>query len=154
MFYRRIFRWDRSAGQYKVDLDPGLRQSLREMMEHLLGFLEDPGAPELHRLFPPAYSAPQDIMAQDEYRRLMQDDLVQRRRDECQVILDTVDAAWLTEDQLMAWTRSINSLRLILGTYLDVQQDDDSRERSTEGSIYEWLSFLLDETVTAMSRQT
>ncbi len=155
LFNRSILRWDERAGVYQLNLDEQFRRILRELMEQLLALLEDPDAPILHRVFPPAYSDPGDVARQDEYRRLMMEDLVERRREECRMVLETSEARTLTEDQLLAWSRTINSLRLVLGTYLDVSEDDEPRPAETaEESAYQWLSFLLEEAVDALSRHT
>lgn len=155
LFNRRILRWDERAGVYHLNLDEELRQILRELMEHLLVLLDDPDAPVMHRVFPPAYSDPADVARQDEYRRLMMEDLVERRREECRMVLETAERKTLTEEQLLAWSRTINSLRLVLGTHLDVSEDAEPRlPQSVEESAYQWLSLLLEEAVDALSRQT
>ena len=145
-------RWDEKAGVYRLNLDDGFRTILRELMQQFLDLLEDPGAPVLHRLFPPAYSDPTDIVRQDEYRRLMMEDLVERRRADGQMVLDLAAEKTLTEEQLLAWSRSINGLRLVIGTYLDVSDDDELQApQSAEESAYQFLSFLLEEAIDAMS---
>ena len=155
LFQPKLLAWDRRAEVYRLNLDEDFRRILRELMEQFLQMLEDPGAPVLHRLFPPAFSDPADVALQDEYRQLMMEDLVERRRAECQMVLETAEAKTLTEDQLLAWSRTINSLRLALGTYLEVSDDDQPRPpESTEESVYQWLSFLLEEAVEALSGQT
>lgn len=136
-----------------MNLDDEVRQILEELMNQFLQLLEDPGAPILHRIFPPAYSDPADVALQDEYRQLMMEDLVERRRQECQVLLDTASQEELTEDQLLAWSRTINSLRLALGTYLNVSEDDAPRPpETTEESAYNWLTWMLEESIEALSR--
>lgn len=155
LFDRRPIRWDAKTGEYRVELDGGLRQVLRELMQQFMQLLEDPDAPILHRVFPPAYSNQSDVSLQDEYRRLMQEDLVTRHREECEVVLASADAKALTEEQLLAWSRAINSIRLALGTYLDVSEDDPiAVPQTAEESAYRWLSYLLEETIEALSRQT
>ncbi len=149
-----MLRWDDRAGVYRVNLDDDFRRILNELMQQFLALLDDPGAPILYRLFPPAYSDPGDVERQDEYRRLMMEDLVERRRAECQTVMDTAAEKKLTEDQVLAWSRSINSLRLALGTYLEVTEDDEPRPpESAEESAYQWLSWLLEETVDALARR-
>ena len=152
LFERRMVRWDKKAGVYRLNLDDGFRNILRELMQQFLELLADPGAPILHRLFPPAYSDPSDVARQDEYRRLMMEDLVERRRVECQMLLETAEEKTLTEEQLLAWSRAINGLRLALGTYLDVSEEDEPHAPQTaEESAYQFLSFMLEEAVDAMS---
>ncbi len=154
LFNQAILRWDKRAGVYQLNLDEQFRQILRELMEQLLALLEDPDAPVLHRVFPPAYSDPGDVARQDEYRRLMMEDLVERRKEEIQMVLDTAAEKTLTEDQLLAWSRTINSLRLALGTYLDVSEDDEPEEPlSAEESAYYWLGWLLEAAVEALSQR-
>ncbi len=155
IFDRTLFRWDPKAQVYRVALDDGFRQILRELMEQLMALLDDPGAPILYRLFPPAYSDPADVERQDEYRRLMMEDLVERRKAECRMMIDTAGQKTLTEEQMLAWSRTINSLRLALGTYLDVSDTDEPRAPETaEESAFQFLGWLLEETVEAMSRHT
>jgi hypothetical protein len=109
----------------------------------------------LERLFPPAYSGPQHIEKQDEYRRLMQEDLVERHRAELELLASTASAESLTEEQLLGWSRALNSLRLILGTYLDVSEDDErANPESSEEALYQWLTYLLGEAIEALSGQT
>ncbi len=150
-----MIRWDPRAGVYRVELEAGFRQVLRELMEQFVDLLAEPDAPVMHRLFPPAYSDPAHVEMQDEYRRLMQEDLVERRRAECREVMASADAKELTEEQLLAWSRAINGVRLALGTYLDVSEDDPPRVPvSPEEQAYQWLSLLLEETIEALSGQT
>jgi hypothetical protein len=124
-------------------------------MEQFLAILAEPDSPTLHRLFPPAYSDPAHVAQQEEYRRLMQEDLVEHRREECRTVMDNAERTELTEEQLLAWTRAINSVRLVLGTLLDVSEDDTPHApRTGEEWAYQWLSLLLEEAIEAMSRQT
>ena len=50
-----------------------------------------------------------------------------RHREELDLLASTADAERLSEEQLLAWTRALNSLRLVLGTFLDVQEGDEGR---------------------------
>jgi hypothetical protein len=154
LFARRIIRRDRQSGGYRLDLDDDEREILRQLVPQIVTLLDQPDQPVLERLFPPAYSEDVDADKAAEYRRLMQEDLVARHRDELQLIAATADAKTLTEEQLLGWTRALNSIRLVLGTYLDVSEDDEGRAPSTlEESVYGWLSFLLGEAVDALGDQ-
>ncbi len=153
-FSSRTFKWDAKTATYRIALDDGLRNVLGELMSQLLALLDDPGAPVMHRLFPPAYSQQTDLERQEEYRRLMQDDLVERHRDECRTVIASLAGKSLDEGQMLAWVKAVNSMRLVLGTYLDVQEDDPPRKPETpEESAYLWLSFLLEESVEALSHK-
>jgi hypothetical protein len=122
-------------------------------MDQFVAVMADPDAPVLYRLFPPAYSAPGDAAHQEEFRRLMQQDLVDRHREDLELVVSTAEATALSEMQLLAWSRAINSVRLALGTYLGVSEDQpSSRSDSWAESTYELLGVLLEETVDALSR--
>ena len=67
----------------------------------------------------------------------------------------TVDADELTADQLTAWMHSVNTLRLVLGTMLDVTEDDQPFNYDSEDpdaatmALYGYLGVLLEEIVEA-----
>ena len=92
---------------------------------------------------------------QDEYQRLMQDDLAERHREELELVARTADAETLSEGQLLAWTRALNSIRLVLGTYLDVSEDEEPDDPEIpEVQLYRWLTYVLGEAIEALSGQT
>jgi uncharacterized protein DUF2017 len=154
LFARRLIQPDKQGG-FRLNLDSEERDLLRGLAPQFVELLDDPSQPVLERLFPPAYSSPEHIEQQDEYRRLMQEDLVDRHRQELELLASTAGAETLTEEQLLAWTRALNSLRLVLGTYLDVSEDDDrGNPESPEEAMYQWLSYLLGEAIEALSGQT
>ena len=68
----------------------------------------------------------------------------------------TAKATVLTEDEVSAWLQSINALRLVLGTRLDVQEDDDGVIEPDDPDadarvLYHYLSALTDAIVTSLS---
>jgi hypothetical protein len=151
---RRLVRRDRQGG-YTLHLDAQARDVLRQLGPQFRALLDEPDQPVLQRLFPPAYSELAYIDNQEEYRRLMQEDLVARHRDELDLLVSTADADHLSEEELLGWTRAINSLRLVLGTFLDVQEGDDGRRpASPEESLYHWLTYLQGEAIDALAGGT
>jgi hypothetical protein len=67
----------------------------------------------------------------------------------------SIAAELLTEEQLTAWMQAINSLRLVLGTLLDISDHDqeltfdpEDPEARTQ-ALYGYLGGLLDEIVDA-----
>ena len=128
---------------------------LRQLVPQFRELLENPDQPVLYRLFPPAYSETAHAEQQDEYRRLMQEDLVERHREELDLVAATADADHLSEEQLQAWTRALNSVRLVLGTSSTsrrVTRNDSRaapRSRSTGGSRY-----LQGEAIEALAGRT
>ncbi|HYZ13869.1 MAG TPA: DUF2017 family protein [Actinomycetota bacterium] len=133
------------------DVLRSLPAQLRQLMtEH------DAGAnPDLRRLFPTAY--PDDPEKAAEYDAMVRDDLVAERLAAIDVMERTIDSDRLSEEELLAWLSSINDLRLVLGTRLDVAEDlseldvtpDDPRAESL--ALYAYLSVLEEDAVSALS---
>lgn len=133
----------------------------REAVLHLFGELRellthgDHDREPLVRLFPPSYV--DDEEKQAEYRRLMRDDLVASRLTQIELAeeLLAVDGPdELSEQQVVALLQSINAVRVVLGTILDVGEDDDDdelEETSAEHQLYAFLSWLLEWTVRSLS---
>ena len=155
VFSKRLIRWDRHAGAYRLSMSENDRAVLRELAPQFVSLLEDPEQPVVKRLFPPAYSDPAHAEHQEEYRRLMLEDLVERHRAEFELLAETSNAETLTEEQLLAWSRAVNSIRLILGTYIDVSEEDEGRTpETTEEALYHWLTYVLGEAIEALDGQT
>jgi uncharacterized protein DUF2017 len=127
---------------------------LTELSQLLMGESSDP---RLIRIFPPAYHLADDAEADAEYQRLMREELVASRLSG----ITTVNAALqetgpVGEEAMIAFVQAINGLRLVLGTMLDVVEDDDPDEVDAddplvgEHHLYNFLSWLLDWAVRAL----
>jgi len=129
---------------------------MRSVPEQLRALLDgDLDAPDLRRLFPPAYEADADLQA--EYRSLTVDDLAERRREALRVVEETVDANELSEEQLAAWLGVVNDVRLVLGTRLDVTDDSYMRPlpeddpRFAQFALFSYMGFLEENIVEALA---
>jgi hypothetical protein len=152
--YRSPIRRTR-RGEYRVSLSDQERAVLRALPDQLRQLIknEDPG---LVRLFPPAYV--NDLEYDREYQRLMREELVGRRLESLAVVEETVDAERLTEEQLTAWLKVINDLRLVIGTTLDVSEDHEltpeefAEDDPRHGLViqYWFLQYLLHAAVDAL----
>lgn len=112
----------RPDGQFDVNLPAESRRAL----VGLAGELEEVQStdrPETRRLFPTAY--PDDPERDAGYQIFARDQLIEKRRAAVSVMRDTVEADILTEEQLGDWMGVLNDLRLVLGTIIDVSEDDD-----------------------------
>lgn len=138
----------------------------RELVSRLLGELRDlllgaTDQPLLRRMFPPAYHLADDADADAEYQRLMHDDLVASRLAAISGVLAVLGNADATrrvdEEGLIALMQALNALRLVLGTLLDVSEEDhpddidDDDPLVGEYHLYGYLSYLLDEAVDALT---
>jgi hypothetical protein len=149
---RRIRRL--RSGEFQVRLEPEEREVLRSLPGQLRELLHEGDDDSLRRLNPPAYTDEPEL--EEEYQRLMGDDLRRRRLEALEMMEATVDAERLGEDQLTAWMRSINDMRLVLGTRLGVSEDmamevDPLDPRAPALALYGYLSWLEEQVVEALS---
>ena len=141
-------------GDFRLRLSDAERQLLRELPAQLLALLTaDPEDPSLRRLRPTAYE--DDLEAEDEFRRLMDGELLENRREALLVLVDTAARDRLTAEELDAWLRALTDLRLAVGTRLDVTEDTYAREidprdpQAYELSVFAYLSWLQEAAVEA-----
>jgi hypothetical protein len=142
-------------GTYRVQLPSELRRLLGELMAGLRGRLMSGSTdPELQRLFPAAYN--QNPELDDEYQRLMRDELLASRLGALDAFEQTIDAETVTTESLNQWLQSINALRLVLGTILDVSEDaphvDPDDPRAADFELYDLLNVLLSSILDALRR--
>ena len=142
------------GGTYDIRLPPEVRALLKSLAGQLLVLLEDPAAdPGLVRLSPVAY--PDDPEREAEYRAMVGDELLEGRRRTARILEATADATTLEEEELEAWMRAVNDVRLVLGTKLDVSEDDDLDALALDDqdpeaaayALYHYLGHLLEQIV-------
>ncbi len=156
--------------RYRLNFDPDERAFLVNLLAQLKDLLTSEAtvetAPLLHRLFPPAFH--DDPEKEAEYQRLMREELVASRVaaiDSVSALLSPDDTAaddavrpksiTLSESELMAFMQSLNAIRLVLGTLLNITDDESSDEAEHEDSyefgLYDHLGWILEFTVRALS---
>lgn len=118
----------RGDGTFDLVLD----QQNRDALHSLLGELEDllelaPDDPSLQRLHPPAYV--EDPDRDVAYQILAGDELRTRRRETIDAVRASLLRTELTEDELWSWLQALNALRLVVGTRLDITDDDHRHPR-------------------------
>jgi hypothetical protein len=141
------------AGDYRVRLSEQERELLRTLPAQLRSLLAQDDA-SLVRLFPPAYA--NDEEADAEYRRLVRASLVDGKLAALDLLERTADAERLDDDELGGWLGALESLRLALGTQLDVTEEtyasfDADDPQAPELALYAWLSWLQEEVVRALA---
>jgi negative regulator of replication initiation len=140
---------------YSLNIDAQDRETLNSLLDQLRDVLmNDSNSDVARRLFPAAYH--QDEQHEHEYQRLMRDELLSSRLASLTLTSSMLERDHeasqvnLTSDELDALMRSINSLRLILGTLLDVDEDEFEAviEEDDPGygqyQLYLYLGWLLD----------
>jgi len=90
----------------------------------------------------------------------MRDELIQSRAEGIATVVDVLARPGrkvaISQDEMLAFVRAVNSVRLVLGTLLDVTEDDDldappELVESPEYQLYGYLSYVLDACVRSMS---
>ena len=143
----------RKDGTYRVELP----EEERDVLAALPGQLREAlaaGEPTLYRLFPPAHA--DDDAANEDYARLVGPALVDGKLLALAELERTAHATRLDEEELGAWLGALESLRLVLGTQLDVTEGsygalDTADPDAPRLALYHWLSWLQEEVVQAMS---
>jgi len=143
----------RRYGTFRVHLPAEERDVLAALPDQLRDAL-DADEPTLYRLFPPAYV--DDDEGNADYAGLVGDGLLDGKLRALDHLERTAHPETLTEDDLGAWLGGIESLRLVLGTQLDVTEEsygplDPSDPDSPRLALYHWLSWLQEEVVQALS---
>ncbi|QVQ54187.1 DUF2017 domain-containing protein [Spiractinospora alimapuensis] len=165
------------GGSIVIDLDPEEATVLRSMANLVLSLVdppepkdelaelvgigeqrEAPDDPVLARLFPDAYS--QDEESAGDFRRYTEDGLRSEKRAAAESIIEVVPESGgrieLDDEQGLTWMKSLNDVRLALGTRIGIQQDtgrppqDASMEDWAAVNIYDWLTALQDSLVRAV----
>jgi len=141
----------RRDGTFAVDLPEAERELLEALVPQLRELLVDGSDPSLRRLFPTAYA--DDAERDREYAALTHDDLLSKRLSDLDTLEANARAERLTEEEVMQWMGAVNSLRLVLGTRLDVSEDMDEPDLDSPTApafaVYSYLSYLLEHLVAA-----
>jgi hypothetical protein len=139
-----------------VSLAPEELELLRGLPEQLRDVLDGPAEdPARARIFPRAYLDPTAEDAERQWQEIVHPELVRDRVDALEVITVTLTRAevagewWeiaLTPDEVQAWLGVLNDTRLVLGTRLEVTEDDHEIDpadpRAAGLAVYQWLTYL------------
>lgn len=121
---------------------------------------EKPDDPVLARLLPDGYRDDPD--AAGEFRKYTELSLRAAKHEAAQTMLDTLPEAGgkiqLTGDQAQAWLKSLNDVRLALGTKLGVTEEFEEQwdglaekdPRRTAFEVYAWLGAVQESLVRAL----
>jgi hypothetical protein len=140
-------------GTYWVELPSDERDVLAALPGQLREALEA-GEPTLYRLFPPAHT--EDDAANEDYAQLVGPALVEGKLLALSELERTARATSLDENELGAWLGALESLRLALGTQLDVTEESYAPLKASDPdaarlALYQWLSWLQEEVVQALA---
>ncbi|MEE9417627.1 MAG: DUF2017 family protein [Acidimicrobiales bacterium] len=140
-------------GSVTVSLDDDERNLLRAVFGELRDLLLVDDDDGLRRLYPTAY--PNDAERDAGFQALVHGELLEKRLAALDEVEATVDAEVLTVEQLHMWMTTINEIRLVLGTKLDVSENDTSFDPDAPNAqavaVYMHLGYLLEQIVSALT---
>jgi hypothetical protein len=141
------------AGEVVVRLGPEERELLRRLAAELEELLAaQPDDPSLRRLRPRAY---EDEQVEREFRSLMGGELEARRLANLRGLAETAGQDRLDAEDLDRWLAALNDLRLVLGTRLDITEDqfadgfDPGAPDAYELAVYAFLTWVQEAAVQA-----
>ncbi|HVC66228.1 MAG TPA: DUF2017 family protein [Acidimicrobiales bacterium] len=135
----------RRDGRYVIRLDANTRIVLADLARQLPAAIASRD-PMVRRLFPPAYPTPELAGAERDYRELVDTALVNHHTQALEVLVATARAETLSGSEFHSWLDAIGSLRLVLGTRLDVHEDmgvpDPEDPMAAEYALFVFLGEL------------
>ena len=145
----------RDDGTFTINLQVHERETMLDLvgqLETVLG--SGPDDERLRRLYPTAYNENPEHDA--EYQGFMREELTQSRAASIATVREMLSSdSPVTENQLGAFMMVLNNLRLILGTLLDVNEDDDEPEETDplygQWQLYGYLGWLLEWVISSLT---
>lgn len=155
--FRRTIR-AKGPDRFRVDLPAELRDVIAEVCTEIGELLdgEDVTAdPSLRRVFPVASA--DDPAVQAAYVEMVHSDLVRSRREVLARVAATAHETELDRETIETWMVGLNTVRLVLGTNLDVSEDglpeiDPDDPDLPAWALYEFLGALVGWIVDALAR--
>ena len=141
-------------GGYDVHLREEIRELLAQLTHELRDLLlvgDDEG---LRRLYPTPY--PDDPKRNEEFVAFEHDQLLAARLQALDIVDESLESERLTDEQLNCWMRVFNEMRLVLGTRLDISEDDH-RPRDPDDpdapafELYRLLTYVVAEAIDALA---
>ena len=147
---KRAFEPDKS-GAFRVNLDADMRNFLTNLSTDISAIVAL-DLPVTRRLFPTDY--PRDSAKDAGHQNFGRVQLIAHRQSAADTLRATADNERLTAEELSQWMSVVNDARLVLGTRLDVSEDDelDLEDPNIElRLVYEQLGYLVDQMVKALA---
>ena len=140
--------FERRGDRVEICLSDDERELVADLAEQFRSVLAAARDPDLRRLYPTAY--PADTDQNDDYMILVHDDLVTARLAAIDSVLATTGDQSIDAGEVAAWVDMFSGLRLLVGTRLDVCEDDvfDPEDADAPSrALLAWLGYLLEEAV-------
>lgn len=144
-------------GQYELLITADEKEVFLDLLNQFEALVADPTNPAVRRLFPTAYV--DDEERNREYVKYMHEELLASKQAQIAVartVLATDRA--LSEAELIGFMQTINAVRVVLGTLLDVSEGDDDIPGDDDPNVASWhlyayLGWLLEWIVDELGSQ-
>jgi DNA-binding transcriptional regulator YhcF (GntR family) len=152
--FRRTFQ-AKGPDRFVVNLGSDEREVIKAVCEDLDSVLDDGDAnPAVRRLFPAAHATDAEVDRQ--YQDMVHDDLLSSRREILAAVAASSDSRELDRATLEQWMVGLNAVRLVLGTVLDVSEDElpdlqPDDPQLPAWAVYEFLGSVVDAAVHALA---
>ena len=148
----------RADGGFDLHLADDRREVLTMLLRDVQARIDQaPDDPDLIRLRPPAYL--EDPDADAAYQLLAGEELRTSHQAAIASVIESLGRDRLSEADLWVWIQALNSVRLVVGTRLDISEDDhgpslrsltDPEDRSL-WAVYDFTTGLQHDIVAALS---
>ena len=151
--FRRMVK-AKGRDRFVVSIGAGEREIVGSVCVDLAGIIaDDTGDPILRRVFPVAHAS--DERVEREYRDLVHSDLVRTRCEHLTRVAETIGESEVDRQTIESWLIALNTVRLVLGTRLDVAEDvapelDPDDPDLPAWALYEYLGALVSAIVDAL----
>ena len=136
---RRPFQ-PKGRDRFIINLGERERAVIKAVCEDLLGVLDDPAAePLLRRVYPIAHVS--DATIDEAYQEMVHSDLVSSRRKALVQIVATAEVKELDPEHLESWMIGLNTVRLVLGSRLDVTEGISPELESDDPDLPAWAVY-------------
>lgn len=142
-------------GTFNITISERDREILSFLIPQVTDLIEA-GDELTWRLFPNPH--PDDDQAADNYRDLTGDELTRHHLNALNTMLNTLSSQVLSEEQLESWMFSLNHIRLVLGSRLDIDSESEIEDFSDAEepifATFSYCGFVLEHIVEALSGAT
>jgi hypothetical protein len=144
-------------GSLSIYLSPHEKSVLGSLPDQTVA-LARAGDASTARLFPPAYI--DDPYSEADYITFTRTDLVDSCAQALELFKTTLNSPSISEADAYIWLRALNSIRLVIGTKLNIQQDEIAPDPETISEddirsqgllLYGYLTWLQSELIEALN---
>ncbi|MCL5077540.1 MAG: DUF2017 domain-containing protein [Actinobacteria bacterium] len=129
--------------RFKIELADQVRQLLLDLKEMTLTHVVSE-SPIAKRIFPTAYNNSPEMEL--DFEKLTREPLMNHHQENLSLFERSLFKNEINQEEVLAWISALNNMRLILGTALDIQEDQEipkETDPNYEGYlVYDLITYL------------